>query len=134
MAYKALQLCFGCIFDALFRSEVFAILYAIISQNSMHLTCSKCVVSLYLSELYAYVPSALNPMPHLTCCACLMLDDFGCTHPIDGLFWSLPIYLVGFFSKYECWVSNLIMPLYHFIFWVVTCLFVSQDFISWWNV
>jgi hypothetical protein len=23
--------------------------------------------------------------------------DFGCTHPIDVLFWSLPIYLLGFF-------------------------------------
>jgi hypothetical protein len=41
--------------------------------------------------------------------------DFGCTHPIDGLFWSLPIYLLGFFSKYECWVSDLVMLLYHFI-------------------
>ncbi len=41
--------------------------------------------------------------------------DFGCTHPIDGLFWNLPIYLLGFFSKYECWVTDLIMPLYHFI-------------------
>jgi len=28
--------------------------------------------------------------------------DFGSTHPIDGLFWSLPIYLLSFFSKYEC--------------------------------
>jgi len=27
--------------------------------------------------------------------------DCGCTHLIDGLFWSLPIYLLGFFSKYE---------------------------------
>jgi hypothetical protein len=42
--------------------------------------------------------------------------DFGCTHPIDGLFWSLPIYLLGFFSKYECWVADLVMPLCHFIF------------------
>jgi hypothetical protein len=23
--------------------------------------------------------------------------DFGCTHPIDGLFWSLPIYLLDYF-------------------------------------
>jgi len=59
--------------------------------------------------------------------------DFGCTHPIDGLFWNLPIYLLGFFSKYECWVTNLVMPLYHF-FWVVICLFVSQGFISLWNI
>jgi hypothetical protein len=51
--------------------------------------------------------------------------DFECTHPIDGLFRSLPIYLLGFFSIYECWITNLIMLLYHFIFWVVTCLFVS---------
>jgi hypothetical protein len=42
--------------------------------------------------------------------------DVGCTHPIDGLFWCLPIYLLSFFSKYECWVTDLIMPLYHFIF------------------
>jgi hypothetical protein len=41
--------------------------------------------------------------------------DFGCTHPLDGLFWSLPIYLLDFFSKYECWATNLIMFLYHFI-------------------
>ncbi len=60
--------------------------------------------------------------------------DFGCTHPIDGLFWSLPIYLLGFFSKYECWVTNLIMFLYHFIFWVVACIFVSWGFIALWNV
>ncbi len=59
--------------------------------------------------------------------------DFGCTHPIDGLFWSLPIYLLGFFPKYECWTTNLIMFLYLF-FWVVTCLFVSWNFISLWNV
>ncbi len=25
--------------------------------------------------------------------------DFGCTHPIDGLFWSLPIYLFSFLLK-----------------------------------
>jgi hypothetical protein len=30
-----------------------------------------------------------------------------CTHPSDGLFWCLPIYLFGFFSKYECWVTDL---------------------------
>jgi hypothetical protein len=41
--------------------------------------------------------------------------DFGCTHPIDGLFWRLPIYLLGFFSKYECWVIDLIMLLLSFI-------------------
>ncbi len=42
--------------------------------------------------------------------------DFGCTHPIDGLFWSLPIYLLGFFSKYECWVIDFIMLLLSFYF------------------
>jgi hypothetical protein len=54
---------------------------------------------------------------HLKCMYfyCPILD-FGCTHPIDGLFWSLPIYLMGFFSKYECQVIDLNMPLYHFIF------------------
>jgi len=41
--------------------------------------------------------------------------DFGCSHPIDGLFWNLPIYLLGFFSKYECWVIDLTMSLYQFI-------------------
>ncbi len=60
--------------------------------------------------------------------------DFGCTHPIDGLFWSLPIYLLGFFPKYECWVTNLIMLLYHFIFLGWHLPFVSQGFISVWNV
>jgi hypothetical protein len=42
----------------------------------------------------------------------------GCTHSIDGLFWSVSIYyLLGFFLKYECWVTNLIMPLYQIFFW-----------------
>jgi hypothetical protein len=45
-----------------------------------------------------------------------------------------PIQLMGCFevypsicwiSKYECWVINLIMSLYHIFFGVVTCLFVS---------
>jgi hypothetical protein len=62
--------------------------------------------------------------------------DFKCTNnPVDGLFWSLPILdLLGLFSKHECWITDLIMFLYHFIFCVVTCLFVSQGFISIWNV
>jgi hypothetical protein len=51
-------------------------------------------------------------LPWTNGCACA---DFGCTHPIDGMFWSLPIYLLGFFSKYECWVTDLIMPLYQSI-------------------
>jgi hypothetical protein len=45
-----------------------------------------------------------------------VIDHFGCTHPIDGLFWNLPIYLLGFFPNYECWVTDLIMSLYHFNF------------------
>jgi hypothetical protein len=60
--------------------------------------------------------------------------DFGCSHPIDGLFWNLPIYLLGFFSKYECWVIDLTMSLLVYSFWVATCLFVSQGFIFIWNV
>jgi hypothetical protein len=42
--------------------------------------------------------------------------NFRCTHPTDCLFRSLQIYLLGFFSKYECSVTHLIMSLYHFIF------------------
>ncbi len=61
--------------------------------------------------------------------------DFGCTHPTDGLFWGPPIYLSGFFSKYECWVTDSIMPLYHFIFLGGhLSLFVSRGFISLWKV
>jgi hypothetical protein len=59
--------------------------------------------------------------------------DFGYTYLI-GLFWNLLIYLLGFFSNYECWVTDLIMSPYHFIFWVVTCLFVSWGFIWLCNV
>ncbi len=67
-------------------------------------------------------------LPQANGCACV---DFECTHPIDGLFWSLPIYLLGFFSKYECWIADWIMLLYHFYFIsVITCLFVSRGFIS----
>jgi hypothetical protein len=53
-------------------------------------------------------------LPQVNGWACV---DFGCTHIIDGLFWSLPIYLLGFFSKYECWVTDLNMHLYHLFFW-----------------
>jgi hypothetical protein len=60
--------------------------------------------------------------------------DVGCTHRTDGLFCSLPTYLLGFFWKYECWVTNLIMFLYHYFFGIVFGLFVSQGFISLWNV
>jgi hypothetical protein len=59
--------------------------------------------------------------------------DFGCTHPINGLFWSLPIYLLGFFSQYECWVIDLIMLLCHF-FLGCHFFFVSQGFILLWNI
>jgi hypothetical protein len=71
-------------------------------------------------------------LPQVNGCAYI---DFGCTHPIDGLFWNPPIYYLGFFSKYECWITDLIMPLLSFyFFWVVTCIFVSRGFISQWNV
>jgi hypothetical protein len=60
--------------------------------------------------------------------------DFGCTHPIDGLFWDLPIYLLGFFSKYECWVTNLTMFLYHFIFLGYYLPLCIRGFIWLWNV
>jgi hypothetical protein len=70
-------------------------------------------------------------LPQDNGCACV---DFGCTHPIDGLFWSLPIYLLGFFSKYECWITDVICLYIIVFFLVVTCLFVSQGFISLWNV
>jgi hypothetical protein len=46
--------------------------------------------------------------------------DFGCTHPIDGLFWTLPINLLGFFSKYECWVTDLITASVDWLVSVVT--------------
>jgi len=62
-------------------------------------------------------------LPQANGLACV---DFGCTHPIDGLFWSLPIYLLGFFSKYECWVTDLIMPLYHFIFFGLSLAFLYR--------
>jgi hypothetical protein len=38
-----------------------------------------------------------------------------------------PIYLLGFFSKYECWVTDLIMPLYHFIFFGLSLAFVYHE-------
>ncbi len=53
--------------------------------------------------------------------------DFGFTHPIDGLFWSLPIYLLGLFSKYECWVTDLIMYSYHFILFGLSLAFVYHE-------
>jgi len=59
-------------------------------------------------------------------------EDFG-AFPWNIKIWT--IYLLGFFSKYECWVIDLIMPLYHFI--SLGChawFFVSRSFISLWNV
>jgi len=48
---------------------------------------------------------------------------------MDGHVWILgaPIQLMGCFEIYSSpyWVTDLIMPLYHFIFLVVTCFFVS---------
>ncbi len=70
-------------------------------------------------------------LPQVNGCACV---DFGCAHSIDGLFWSLCIYLLASSSKYKCWVTDLIMILDFILFWVVTCLFVSWGFISLWNV
>jgi hypothetical protein len=53
--------------------------------------------------------------------------DFGCNHPIDGLFWNLPIYFLGFFSKYECWVTELTMSLYHFILFELLLAFLYHE-------
>jgi hypothetical protein len=53
--------------------------------------------------------------------------DFRCSHPIDGLFWNLPIYLLGFFSKYECWVIDLTMSLYHFILFGLLLVFLYHE-------
>jgi hypothetical protein len=62
-------------------------------------------------------------LPQVNGWACV---DFGCTHLIDGLFWSLLIYLLGNWFNHAS---------YHFYFcWVVTCLFVSQGFMSLWNL
>jgi hypothetical protein len=41
-------------------------------------------------------PMLVFLLPQVNRWACV---DFGHTHPIDGLFCSLPIYLLGFFSK-----------------------------------
>jgi hypothetical protein len=47
-----------------------------------------------------------------------------------------PIQLMGCFEVYPstCWVIDLIMSLFYFIFWFVTCLFVSRGFISLWFI
>jgi hypothetical protein len=52
---------------------------------------------------------------------------FGCCHPIDGLFWNLPIYLLGLFSKYECWVTDLTMFLHHFILFGLLLAFLYHE-------
>jgi hypothetical protein len=73
----------------------------------------------YNPVLYAYLLKLTKNcrfqflLPQANGFACV---DFGCTHPTDGLFWGLPIYLLGFFSKYECWVTDWIVLLYHFVF------------------
>ncbi len=57
-------------------------------------TINKDVIAFYLC--------ILKNKSHPCYCPRLMdghCVDFGCTHPIDGLFWSLPIYLLGFFPK-----------------------------------
>ncbi len=43
--------------------------------------------------------------------------EFGCTHPIDGFFKNLPIYVLGFFSKYECLVNWFNHASISFLFW-----------------
>jgi hypothetical protein len=48
--------------------------------------------------------------------------DFGCTKPIDG-----SICLLGFFSKYECWVTDLIMSLYQFNFFGLSLAFLYHE-------
>ncbi len=63
-------------------------------------------------------------LPQANGCTCV---NFGCTHPIDGLFQNLPLYLLGFFSKYECWVIDLVMPLYHFILWGCHFVFLYRE-------
>jgi hypothetical protein len=74
---------------------------------------------------YTYVKAFKSLLlPQINGRACV---DFSYTHPIDGLFWSLPIYLLGFFSKYECWVTDLIMPLYHFILFGLSFSFLYHE-------
>jgi hypothetical protein len=80
----------------------------------------------YLVYNWSWIPGFGILLPEANGQTCV---DFGCTHSIDGLFWNLPIYLLGFFLKYQCWEIDLIMPLYHFIFLVVTCLYVKWGFI-----
>jgi len=74
---------------------------------------------------YTYVKAFKSLLlPQINGCACV---DFSYTHPIDGLFWSLPIYLLSFFSKYQCWVTDLIMPLYHFILFGLSFSFLYHE-------
>jgi hypothetical protein len=61
--------------------------------------------------------------------------DFGCTHPIDGLFWSLPNLLVGFLLKIGMLCNWFNHASYHFIlFGLSLAFFVLRSFISLWNV
>jgi hypothetical protein len=53
--------------------------------------------------------------------------DFGCNHKIDELFWNLPIYLLGFFSKHECWIIDLTIFLYHFILFGLLLVFLYHE-------
>jgi len=79
-----------------------------------------------------FVKLTLFLLPQIN--GCTRLCRFWVHHPIDGLFWSLPIYLLSFFSKYGCWITDLIMPLYQKKNLGCHFLFVSWGFILLWNV
>ncbi len=85
--------------------------------NVIHINYSSWVLwQFFFGYFEAAISIALSSiflLPQANGHACV---DFGRTHPIDGLFWSLPIYLLGFFSKYECCATNLIRLLHHFYF------------------
>jgi len=94
-------------------SKLFGHHYTYFHSLLVYLSC----LSLQILGLFNYIviPCA-NLMLLLLQANGWICVDFGCTHPIDGLFWSLHIYLLDFFSKYECWVIDLIMPLLSFYF------------------
>jgi len=82
-----------------------------------HITCAVFSFflfgkSLKLRLVIVWLNFLLILLPQGNGWACV---DFGCTHPIDGLFWSLPIYLLGFFSKQECLGNWFNHASYHFI-------------------
>jgi hypothetical protein len=58
------------------------------------------------------------------------VEILGALIQLMGCFEVHPSYLLGFFSKYECWATDLVMPLSFYFIWVVTCLFISLGFIS----